>query len=167
MVFNITEGLHGESRESHIPCFLEMLGIPYTGSGPLTLSVCLDKVRTKEVLLSYGIPTANYQVFETHKDKIKRGLKFPLIVKLAGEGSSMGLSEKIRRARRNAVAQTGQIPAGRIRQESFRGRVQMRQGIHGADNRQRPAENASDSRGDSQFGRDGADCEVQPGFAGG
>lgn len=94
IVFNIAEGTHGESRESHIPCFLEMLGIPYTGSGPLALSVCLNKVRTKEVLLSHGIPTADYQVFETLDGRMKRGLKFPLIVKLIGEGSSMGLSEK-------------------------------------------------------------------------
>jgi D-alanine-D-alanine ligase len=94
IVLNIAEGMHGESRESLIPCFLEMLGIPYTGSGPLTLSVCLNKVRTKEILLSYGIPTPKYQVFQTSDDKVKRGLKFPLIVKLIGEGSSMGLSEK-------------------------------------------------------------------------
>jgi D-alanine-D-alanine ligase len=94
VVFNIAEGTHGESRESHIPCFLEMLGIPYTGSGPLTLALCLNKVRTKEILISYGIPTPNYQVFQTPEDRLKRGLKFPLIVKLTSEGSSMGLSEK-------------------------------------------------------------------------
>ncbi|MEM2501055.1 MAG: D-alanine--D-alanine ligase, partial [Candidatus Bathyarchaeia archaeon] len=38
IVFNIAEGLRGESRESHIPVLLEMLGIPYTGSGPATLA---------------------------------------------------------------------------------------------------------------------------------
>jgi D-alanine-D-alanine ligase len=94
IVFNIAEGTHGESRESHIPCFLEMLGIPYTGSGPLTLALCLNKARTKEILLSYRIPTPNYQVFHTPEDRLKRSLKFPLIVKLISEGSSMGLSEK-------------------------------------------------------------------------
>ncbi|MFH1422705.1 MAG: hypothetical protein ABIH42_08355, partial [Planctomycetota bacterium] len=94
IVFNIAEGTHGESRESHIPCFLEMLGIPYTGSSPLTLSNCLNKIRAKDILLSHNIPTPKFQVFKTPKDKLKKSLRFPLIVKLANEGSSMGLSDK-------------------------------------------------------------------------
>ena len=39
IVFNIAEGIYGKSRESHIPAMLEMLQIPYTGSGPLTLAI--------------------------------------------------------------------------------------------------------------------------------
>ncbi|MBS3090214.1 hypothetical protein J4433_00410 [Candidatus Pacearchaeota archaeon] len=57
MVFNIFEGLHGESRESEIPSMLEMMQIPYTGSDPLSLALCLDKIMTKRVLLYHGIPT--------------------------------------------------------------------------------------------------------------
>jgi D-alanine-D-alanine ligase len=92
IVFNIAEGLRGESRESHVPAILELLGIPYVGSGPLTLAICLSKVRTKEILHSYDIPTPAYQVFYTEKDRLVRDLHFPLIAKLANEGSSMGLS---------------------------------------------------------------------------
>src|SRR5512143_918046 len=43
IVFNMAEGLYGESRESQIPAMLEMLRIPYTGSDPLVLGICLDK----------------------------------------------------------------------------------------------------------------------------
>lgn len=93
LVFNIAEGLRGEARESQVPVLLEMLDIAYTGSGPLTLAVCLDKVHTKEVLLAEGIPTAAYHVFHQPDDPIPDNLPFPLVVKLRGEGSSMGLSE--------------------------------------------------------------------------
>jgi D-alanine-D-alanine ligase len=57
IVFNITEGLYGVSREAQVPAMLEMLQIPYTGSDPLTLAICLDKSRAKEILAYYSIPT--------------------------------------------------------------------------------------------------------------
>ncbi|MBN1409218.1 MAG: hypothetical protein JW969_00140 [Spirochaetales bacterium] len=92
IVFNIAEGLRGESRESHIPAMLEMLGIPYVGSGPLTLAACLDKEHTKKILAFHGIPYPAYQVFITGSETLDPELKFPLITKLACEGSSMGLT---------------------------------------------------------------------------
>ena len=56
LVFNIAEGLRGNSREAQIPAMLDMLGIPYTGSDPVTLGICLDKRRTKEILAYHRIP---------------------------------------------------------------------------------------------------------------
>ena len=94
MVFNVAEGLRGESRESHIPAICEMLGIPYTGSGPLTTGLCLDKVRTKEVLAYYRVATPAYQLFHSDSAPLNPCLQFPLIAKLSHEGSSMGLSAK-------------------------------------------------------------------------
>src|SRR3989344_4301256 len=94
MVFNIFEGLHGESRESEIPSMLEMMQIPYTGSDPLSLALCLDKIMTKRVLLYHGIPTPRFQVFSTGIEKLDSGMKFPLICKPNHEGSSKGISEK-------------------------------------------------------------------------
>ena len=70
IVFNIFEGLHGESRESEIPAMLEMMQIPYTGSDPLSLALCLDKIITKRVLLHHGIPTPRFQVFSTGNEKL-------------------------------------------------------------------------------------------------
>ena len=93
IVFNIAEGIRGESRESHVPAICEMLGLPYTGSGPLTLASCLDKARAKEILTYYHIPTPPFQVFRSLEEKLDSRLRFPLIVKLLHEGSSMGLSE--------------------------------------------------------------------------
>lgn len=92
MVFNIAEGIRGEDREAQIPAMLEMLGIPYTGSGPLTLALCLHKGKAKEMLSWHGIPTPVFQVV-SHSDAIDAtSLTYPLIVKLLHEGSSMGLS---------------------------------------------------------------------------
>jgi D-alanine-D-alanine ligase len=91
-VFNIAEGLRGEDREAQIPAILEMLGIPYTGSGPLTLAICLHKAKTKEILSCYDIPTPSFQVVTKPCEPLADGLHYPLIVKLLHEGSSMGLS---------------------------------------------------------------------------
>ncbi|MGI6628059.1 MAG: D-alanine--D-alanine ligase family protein [Bacillota bacterium] len=92
IVFNMCEGIRGESRESHIPAILEMLGIPYTGSGVLTLAATLDKPLTKKILAFHNIPTAKFKVFES-EDEIDTGdLEFPLFLKPAHEGSSMGIS---------------------------------------------------------------------------
>jgi len=93
IVFNIVEGLHGESREAHFPALCEMLNIPYTGSGVLTLATCLNKARTKEVLAYHGVGAAPFQVMHTPDQALDPSLRFPLIVKLLHEGSSMGLSE--------------------------------------------------------------------------
>ena len=90
-VFNIAEGIQGESRESQIPAMLEMLGIPYTGSGPLTLAIALDKALTHQVLSVNGVPSPNFQVFSTPNQKRQRNLKFPLVVKPLAEGSSKGI----------------------------------------------------------------------------
>ncbi len=90
-VFNIAEGIHGESRESHVPAMLEMLKIPYTGSGVFTQALTLDKRRTKEVLSYYGIPNAKFQIFTKPTQKINPELRYPLFVKPNSEGSSKGI----------------------------------------------------------------------------
>ncbi len=93
VVFSVAEGIRGESRESHVPAICEMLGLPYTGSGPLTLALCLDKSRAKQTLAYHHISTPPFQVFRSPNQELDSGLCFPLIVKLLQEGSSMGLSE--------------------------------------------------------------------------
>jgi len=91
IVFNMAEGLQGESRESHIPAMLEMLGIPYTGSGPLTLAVSLDKALTHQVLNLNGVPSPSFQVFTRTDERRDKKLMFPLVVKPLSEGSSKGV----------------------------------------------------------------------------
>lgn len=89
--FNIAEGLHGVSREAHIPAMLEMLQIPYLGSDPLTLTVCLDKARAKEILSYHGVPTAPFSVVRSMEEFEDARVKFPVIVKPLHEGSSKGI----------------------------------------------------------------------------
>ncbi len=91
IVFNIAEGIRGESRESQIPAMLEMLGIPYTGSGPLTLAIALDKALTHRLLSVNGVPSPEYQVLTNPDQKLAKKSMFPLVVKPLAEGSSKGV----------------------------------------------------------------------------
>ena len=94
IVFNIAEGMRGASREAQFPAIMEMLGIPYTGSGPLTLATALDKARTKEVLQHHGIPVAKFTTSsdtEATLAKLLPETEYPVMVKPLSEGSSKGV----------------------------------------------------------------------------
>jgi D-alanine-D-alanine ligase len=95
LVFNIAEGRGTyRSREAQVPGVLEMLGIPYSGSDPLTLAICLDKPLAKRIAFSVGVDTAPYEVVSCIDDlsRLRDGaLKFPVVVKPAFEGSSKGI----------------------------------------------------------------------------
>jgi D-alanine-D-alanine ligase len=95
IVFNIAEGFHGVNRESHVPAICEFYGIPYSGSDPFTLTLCLDKARTKETLTFHGIPTPRFAVVERVEDlgAVTEQLAFPLFVKPLHEGSSKGITD--------------------------------------------------------------------------
>jgi D-alanine-D-alanine ligase len=90
IVFNIAEGACGPCREGHVPSILEYLNMPYTASDPLTLNICLDKSRTKEILAFHGLPTARFRVV-SEKDFSFNTLHYPLMVKPLYEGSSIGI----------------------------------------------------------------------------
>lgn len=94
IVFNISEGIKGRNREAQVPILLEYLNIPYIGSDALTMSLTLDKVFTKQILISYNIPTAKYFSYNGKKTSPDSNLKFPLIVKPRWEGSSMGITSE-------------------------------------------------------------------------
>ncbi|TVR91964.1 MAG: ATP-grasp domain-containing protein [Spirochaetaceae bacterium] len=98
LVFNRSEGVRGESRESHIPAMLEMSGIPYVGSGVLTLALCLNKEWTKRHVRAAGVPTPQSMLIETENDLSNADLMqsapgFPVILKPNAEGSSIGINE--------------------------------------------------------------------------
>ncbi len=104
IVFNIAEGLRGPNREAHVPAICEFLGVPYSGSDPFTLSLCLHKARTKDFLSSYGIPNAPFALIAGETD-LARLLgsdsplalptpAAPLFLKPVQEGSSKGITEK-------------------------------------------------------------------------
>ena len=89
--FNIAEGLYGVSREAQMPAILEMLRIPYLGSDPLTLAVCLDKARAKEILSYHRIPTPPFAVVHSLEELEDTRVEFAAIVKPLHEGSSKGI----------------------------------------------------------------------------
>jgi D-alanine-D-alanine ligase len=60
IVFNIAEGWRGANREAHVPAICEFFGIPYSGSDPFALSLCLDKARTKDWLSYHAVRTAPF-----------------------------------------------------------------------------------------------------------
>lgn len=91
IVFNIAENENGMSREAQIPAMLDMLKIPYTASDPLTLSTCLDKSRTKEVLSYHGIKTPKFLLVQSMDDLENFNIEFPVFVKPDAEGSSKGI----------------------------------------------------------------------------
>lgn len=90
MVFNMAYGIQGQSRYTHIPAILEMLGVPYVGSGPQAHAVALDKVMSKILFKQHNLPTPDFCVFSTPDEEMKN-LEFPVIVKPKMEAVSMGL----------------------------------------------------------------------------
>ncbi len=95
IVFNIAEGFHGVNREAHVPAICEFYGIPYSGSDPFTLTLCLDKARAKETLAFHGIPTPKFLLVEKLADlyRVAEKLTLPLFVKPVHEGSSKGITD--------------------------------------------------------------------------
>lgn len=88
--------LHGRGGEDgSMQGLLECLDIPYTGSGILASALAMDKLRTKQVWKSLGIPTPHHAVLASEADCISAAteLGFPLIVKPAHEGSSIGMAK--------------------------------------------------------------------------
>jgi D-alanine-D-alanine ligase len=91
IVFNIAEGLCGPSREAQLPAILEMLDIPYTGSDSLTLGICLDKSRAKEILSYHKILTPPFVVINDLQQVSEVKISLPCIIKPLHEGSSKGI----------------------------------------------------------------------------
>ena len=91
IVYNAMHGLFGE--DGCIQGMLEVMGIPYTGCGVLSSSVCMNKEYTKNILKEAGIPLIKSVLIrkgEDYKEKIQ-GLKYPFMLKPVSEGSSIGM----------------------------------------------------------------------------
>ena len=93
-VFNILHGNKGGGEDGVLQGLLEALGVPCTGSGVLGTALAMDKIRSKQVWLSLGLPTPRYVRVAPGADvhAAARELGLPVIVKPACEGSSVGVS---------------------------------------------------------------------------
>ncbi len=121
--------LHGRfGEDGTVQGALELLGIPYTGSGVMASSIAIDKVMTKRVWMAEGIATPRYKVlhqgnFERHEAiEIPDTLGLPLIVKPAREGSSLGVTKVMGYSgMTEAVDLAGQLDADILCEECIEG----------------------------------------------
>jgi D-alanine-D-alanine ligase len=92
-VFIALHGRYGE--DGTVQGALELMGIPYTGSGVMASALAMDKVRTKMVWTTAGIPTPQFEVVDARSDwaGLAKRLGLPLIIKPAREGSTIGLTK--------------------------------------------------------------------------
>ncbi len=88
MVFNMAYGIQGESRCTHLPAMLEMLGIPYVGSTPSGHALALDKIITKIIMQKHGISTPSFWVF-SRSDEDMSTVEYPVIVKPKMEAATV------------------------------------------------------------------------------
>ncbi len=117
--------LHGPGGEDGvIQGALEVLGLPYTGSGVMASALAMDKLRSKQLLEGAGIPTPPYLVLEDDfdPDYVVATLGLPLMVKPALEGSSIGMSK---------VDEAEELLAARQQAAHFKGKVLAERWIEG------------------------------------
>jgi len=93
LVFNVSERLNNSSLlEPHIASLFDMYQVPYTGSNPLTLGLCMDKITVKKLLTYHDIPTAKWDYKHDLKDELRSDLRYPLIVKPSNTDNSIGIT---------------------------------------------------------------------------
>jgi D-alanine-D-alanine ligase len=123
-VFNILHGQHGGGEDGIVQGLLEAFGVPYTGSDVLGSALTMDKIRTKQVWLSVGLPTPRYARVTTGDDveKAAKSIGLPVIVKPACEGSSVGVSRVLNESELpDAVALARRYPGELLIEELVHG----------------------------------------------
>jgi len=94
LIFNITEGLYGDGRESVVPALLDQYRIPYVFSGPVIMGISLNKHIAKLVVSSAGVPVSPGCLMTSQNESKSCNLNFPLFVKPVSEGTGKGITEK-------------------------------------------------------------------------
>ncbi len=116
LVFNVCERINDSSLlEPHAASLLDVLKVPYTGSNPFTLSLCIDKIRVKKLLSYHKIPTPEWDYVYSLSDSVRDDLKYPLIVKPANTDNSIGITndsvvknpEELKRQLQRVVGELG------------------------------------------------------------
>jgi D-alanine-D-alanine ligase len=93
IVFNLCERInHSGLLEPHAASLLDILQVPYTGSNPFTLSLCLDKIRVKKLFAFHRIPTPRWDYLYEADDSFEEDFPLPAIVKPANSDSSIGIT---------------------------------------------------------------------------
>ncbi|MBX5441092.1 MAG: D-alanine--D-alanine ligase [Solirubrobacteraceae bacterium] len=127
--------LHGrEGEDGTVQELLELLGVPYTGSGPSACGQCWDKVQAKHLMRDHGIPTPDFHAFSEAAFKdlgaadalpaIEERLEFPIVVKPARGGSSLGVK---------FASSAAQVPGALIAAFSYDRKVLLERHVAGHD----------------------------------
>jgi D-alanine-D-alanine ligase len=94
-VFNLCEEINGKCElEMCVAGLLDLMGIPYTGSGPLALGLALNKFRVKNILRAAGIPSARACLLSPGKTFVPGRIRFPVIVKPVQTDASLGINSQ-------------------------------------------------------------------------
>lgn len=95
LIFNVCERINETSLlEPHAASIFDVLQIPYTGSSPFTLALCIDKIKVKKLLSYHNIPTPAWDYVFSNEDGVDSNLRFPLIVKPANTDNSIGITNE-------------------------------------------------------------------------
>jgi D-alanine-D-alanine ligase len=127
--------LHGrDGEDGTVQEILELLGVPYTGSGVSACIRCTDKVLAKHAMRDAGIPTPDFYAFNETAFKelgaagalpeIEERLQFPVVVKPAGQGSALGIK---------FAATPGDVPAALVAAFSYDTKVLLERHVEGHD----------------------------------
>ncbi|MDT8318916.1 MAG: ATP-grasp domain-containing protein [Xanthomonadales bacterium] len=108
IVFNLCERInHSSLLEPHAAALFDILRIPYTGSNPFTLGLCLDKIRVKKLFAFHRIPTPRWDYLYEADEHFDQEFPLPAIVKPANSDSSLGISNE-------SVVETREALAARV-----------------------------------------------------
>ena len=119
--------LHGRGGEDGcIQGGLEMIGLPYTGSGVMASSICMDKIMTKKIWLTMGIPTPRFsEIHDSTKFKdVANHLGLPFIVKPSCEGSSLGIAK---------ITSEAEFVAACLKAHAFSGELMAEEWVEGSE----------------------------------
>ena len=120
-------GLHGQDGEDgRVQAVLELLGVPYTGSGYLSSGVAMDKAVAKRIMTAEGVPTPRWRVLEYGEEdapRLARELPMPCVVKCTTGGSSLGVFlPESREALQSALVEVRRFSGEVIWEERIYGR---------------------------------------------
>jgi D-alanine-D-alanine ligase len=95
IIFNLCDRInHSGLLEPHAASLLDILQVPYTGSNPFTLSLCLDKIRVKKLFAFHHIPTPRWDYLYDRDEAFDENFPLPAIVKPANSDSSLGITNE-------------------------------------------------------------------------
>lgn len=94
LVFNLCERFaDSDANEMHVTAVLEMLGQPFTGTGPAGMGLRQDKAVTKKLLNFHGVPYPNFAIFDKFNIELAGKMRFPLFVKPLRGDASLGIDD--------------------------------------------------------------------------